>query len=576
MGGQHSTETDDEDEGAGRFSHVFLLINAKSGGNAGDKLLELGIDFIKWKDPAVELRMFNLTDWTDRRNCMEQIQNLKSLKGSTRPVVVAAGGDGSVKWVITLLDEIGCSDIPIGVIPFGTGNDLSRVLGWGGSAPSKLKGKYLHALHDHCNKFSHAHPIPLDVWEVTIETKPEGGFKKVVKGESVAQPQLGTKVTEFMINYFSIGADAQVVWSFEKHRQKSRLANKMVYGVFGGKQTLPFVELPKIKELVVSAASFTTTASGEKQKRTNDNIKNDQIENILKLNPHASIRFHNLQPDAHALLWLNIPSYGGGSNIWGTGQQVTSAAVGRLQSSGECETLMEQSINDGLLEMMTMDRTSNVASFQATGGISEYLKEGFHREKQASGFDILLKYRKAYMQIDGEGLRVDLPHRVTIRRKGQVVVLCNQKVSVLSKSVDSWNRNINPSLTLHMNGDENESKNGTKKKPRNCRLRRRDAFNSPLSHHRKSITRMSGANLFENVNIETLKKSASRNDLKKSVSFTDLRTRKAAFSASQRRDRNCKGGYRESPNSVGSNSSIGHGLLRESLHHHLPAPDLEI
>jgi len=48
--------------------------------------------------------------------------------------VVVGGGDGTVLWVVNEMIKIGIdfSNCPIGIIPFGTGNDFSRVLGWGG------------------------------------------------------------------------------------------------------------------------------------------------------------------------------------------------------------------------------------------------------------------------------------------------------------------------------------------------------------------------------------------------------------------------------------------------------------
>lgn len=45
-----------------------------------------------------------------------------------------AGGDGTVGWVLGSLNELhrqGRGPVPpVGVIPLGTGNDLSRSFGW--------------------------------------------------------------------------------------------------------------------------------------------------------------------------------------------------------------------------------------------------------------------------------------------------------------------------------------------------------------------------------------------------------------------------------------------------------------
>ncbi|KAL9662448.1 hypothetical protein QQ045_027281 [Rhodiola kirilowii] len=64
--------------------------------------------------------------------------------------VMVAGGDGTVGWVLGCLWELNLQSRepvpPVGILPLGTGNDLSRSFGWGGSFPFAWKSAFKKSL----------------------------------------------------------------------------------------------------------------------------------------------------------------------------------------------------------------------------------------------------------------------------------------------------------------------------------------------------------------------------------------------------------------------------------------------
>jgi diacylglycerol kinase family enzyme len=376
--------------------HVFIFCNPTSGGNKAAKLLDLPIKKTSFafedKDLSLnmQVRIYNLKNDETRLEGFDVLKTFKDSKSTIR--AVAAGGDGTVKWVISELERIGCVlEIPIGVIPFGTGNDMARILGWGATAPSPLiGGDDMRAFKQIIKDLVMGEPLSLDVWKVETKVDPEKGrFEVAVKGEIVERKDKAKVVVDHMINYCSFGQDARAVFGFERHRKTSQFRNKVQFALEGAKLTFQ-------RGRKLAGASLT--------------LDGQDITDIHQ---------------QHGVIFQNIPSYAGGSDFWDAAE---------IWSPGEPKA--PQLVGDGLLEAHGLGKVIDIGLHKATLGIRDATTKISHASK------IFMKFDKesgmpTYFQVDGEPCKLICAESCEITQAFQVKMISrNDAKSVLIKSLD--------------------------------------------------------------------------------------------------------------------------------------------
>jgi len=269
---------------------VFVaLVNPKSGGNVGNQLLH------RFKEILNEDRVYNLSDedHPGPAKALEDHKNVEHLR------LIACGGDGTVGWVLSVMDSM---TFPkgrpaIGIIPLGTGNDLSRSLNWGGKYRDKPLRKVLLDI-------AKADVIHMDRWTLNVNID-----SSLLNQEfSHADEKLPLSVLN---NYFSVGIDAHIALQFHRARNNhpnhftSRTRNLLFYGLEGGKDLF--------KQQWRNLMDFVS-------------IECDGEDYTQRLKAYGT----------HSVLFLNIKSYAGGTRPWN-------------RKNGP------QDMNDGLLEVVAID-----------------------------------------------------------------------------------------------------------------------------------------------------------------------------------------------------------------------------
>lgn len=105
-----------------------LAANLKSGDNAAGDVIAICRSVLN------PIQIFELSS-----SGPDEALNLISKMGSIGCRILVAGGDGTVGWILTEIFKRQLNPLPeVCILPIGTGNDLSRVLGWGAVPPAVL------------------------------------------------------------------------------------------------------------------------------------------------------------------------------------------------------------------------------------------------------------------------------------------------------------------------------------------------------------------------------------------------------------------------------------------------------
>uniref|UniRef100_A0AAY4EJR3 Diacylglycerol kinase n=1 Tax=Denticeps clupeoides TaxID=299321 RepID=A0AAY4EJR3_9TELE len=189
---------------------LLVFVNPKSGGNQGAKIIR---SFMWYLNPR---QVFDLSQGGPNEG-LEMYRKVPNLR------ILACGGDGTVGWILSALDQLKLDpQPPVAVLPLGTGNDLARTLNWGGGYTDEPVSKILSHVED-------GNIVQLDRWNLTV--KPNADAPQEEKDEQ----QTDKLSLDVFNNYFSLGFDARVTLEFHESREakpekfNSRFRNKMFY-----------------------------------------------------------------------------------------------------------------------------------------------------------------------------------------------------------------------------------------------------------------------------------------------------------------------------------------------------------
>uniref|UniRef100_A0A7N0VEE6 Diacylglycerol kinase n=1 Tax=Kalanchoe fedtschenkoi TaxID=63787 RepID=A0A7N0VEE6_KALFE len=284
---------------------LLVFINKKSGAQRGDSLKQ------RLNMLLNPVQVFELSSTEGPEVGLYLFRKVPHFR------VLVCGGDGTVGWVLNAIDKQNfVSPPPVAILPAGTGNDLARVLFWGGGLGSVERQGGLCTLLHH---IEHAAVTILDRWKVTIADQ---------HGKQIESPK-------YMNNYLGIGCDAKVALDIHNMREENpekfynQFMNKVLYAREGARGIMDrtFEDFPWQIRVEV------------------DGVEIEVPEN------------------AEGVLVANIGSYMGGVDLW--------------QNEDETfDNFDPQSMHDKILEVVSISGTWHLGTLQVGLSRAKRLAQG--------------------------------------------------------------------------------------------------------------------------------------------------------------------------------------------------------
>ncbi|CAN8069485.1 unnamed protein product [Agarophyton chilense] len=324
--------------------NMIAFVNTGAGGNMGSEVLTM------LKNQIGEENVFDIKDdkGPDRGLSLRAKDSLHHL------ICIVAGGDGTFSWVANAVEKQNLSHVHLLVIPLGSGNDMSRALGWGKKYPGErfIKDAIKRINETPVNELVLRR---MDVWRLDAQSE-----KTYVDDDGIehgARP--------LVCNYLSLGADAYVELRFNQMRwhnpdkHTSRLGNFKAHVMVG----LNYMCLPKSRKIYVS----------------------DHVETLLIDDQPIQI-----PASLQALIFLNIPSYGAGSQPWGT-----IGSQSKKDDIDKSRPLTDMFVDDQRFEVIGLKSLKHFGRIRLLGAHGVRIGQG-------SKMSLTLKSESTPFQVDGE------------------------------------------------------------------------------------------------------------------------------------------------------------------------------